>query len=129
VYNIVELLNGEIEMIKVYLEETVEKIKAERERQVAIVKEKVTREKIVPFNQEIDRAREKAIAELQSKLNSAIVAHQEQFAKEKQALIDAGEKKKTENANTVITTEIGVVTIEYDRAISKLNEQIQEIKE
>lgn len=116
-------------MIKVYLEETVEKIKAERERQVAIVKEKVTREKIVPFNQEIDRAREKAIAELQSKLNSAIVAHQEQFAKEKQALIEAGEKKKTENANTVITTEIGVVTIEYDRAISKLNEQIQEIKE
>lgn len=116
-------------MIKPYLEEVVKKIEAERERQIEIVKERVTREKIIPFNQEIDKAREKAIAELQESLNAAIVAHQERFAKEKNSLIEAGERKKSENANTVITTEVGIVTIEYDRAITKLKEQIEEVKE
>jgi hypothetical protein len=108
------------------LEQAIKNLEAEREREVAIIKEKATREKIVPFNQEMDIARDKAIAEKQQALNATIVAHQEQFAKEKQEIVAAAEKKKQENANSVITTEAYTVTVKYDKAISKLKEQISE---
>ena len=70
--------------IKVHLEQAVKSLEAEKQTVVNAVKEKVTREKIVPYNQEIDLARDKAIAEKQASFNATIVAHQERFAKEKQ---------------------------------------------
>ena len=115
--------------IKAHLETAVKALEAEREREVAIIKDKTTREKIVPYNQELDVARDKAIAEKQSALNATILAHQEQFAKDKKEIIDAAEKKKQENATAVITTEAYTVTCEYDKAIAKLKEQIEELKQ
>jgi hypothetical protein len=115
--------------IKAHLEQAVKALEAERDKEVTIIKEKVTREKIIPFNQEMDIARDKAIAEKQKALNERIVAHQEQFAKDKKAIIDAGEKKKAENATAVITTESYSVTVKYDKAIAKLNQQIEELKD
>lgn len=115
--------------IKAHLEQAVKNLEAEKERVALAKKEEVTRDKIVPFNQEMDIARDKAISEKQSALNATIVAHQEQFAKEKKEIYDAAEKKKADNANTVIATETYTVTVEYDKAISKLKQQIQEIKE
>ena len=112
--------------IKAHLEQAIKNLEAEREKEVAIIKEKATREKIVPYNQEMDIARDKAISEKQQALNATIVAHQEQFAKEKQEIIQAAEKKKQENANSVLTTETYTVTVKYDKAISKLKEQISE---
>jgi hypothetical protein len=115
--------------IKTHLEQTIKNLEAEREREVAVIKEKVTREIIVPFNKEMDTARDAAIAEKQKQLNEAIVAHQENFAREKQEIIAACEKKKTDNATSVITTEAYTVTLAYDKAISKLKEQIKDLKE
>ena len=115
--------------IKTHLEEAVRKIENEKAREIAIVKDKVTREKIVPFNMEIDKARDAAILQKQSEMSEHIAAHQEAFAKEKQSYIDAAEKKKADNAEAVITSETAVVVAEYDRHIAKLNAQIQEIKE
>ena len=115
--------------IKLHLEQAIKSLEAEKEREANIVKDKVMKEKIIPFNQEIDIAREKAIAELQSSLNSTILAHQEKFAKDKQIMIEAGEKKKQENAAMVLATETSVVTIKYDKAIAKLKEQIEDINE
>lgn len=115
--------------IKAHLEQAVRSLEAEKQSVAKAEEEKVTREKIIPFNQEIDRAREQAIAERQQALNATIVAQQERFAKEKQEMIEAGEKKKSENANAVITTATYSVTIEYDKAIAKLNDQIANLKE
>ena len=115
--------------IKAHLETAVKALEAEREREVAIVKERVTREKILPFNQEMDLARDKAIAEKQQELTKSITAYQEKFAKEREEIIAAGEKKKAENANAVITTEAYTVTVNYDKAISQLKEQIAGLKE
>jgi hypothetical protein len=112
--------------IKVHLEQAIKNLEAEREREVAVIKEKATREKIVPFNQEMDMARDKAIAEKQQALNATIVAHQENFTKEKAEIFAAAEKKKNENATSVITTETYTVTVKYDKAIAKLKEQIEE---
>lgn len=115
--------------IKAHLEQAVRSLEAEKQTVANAKKEQVTREKIVPFNQEIDRAREQAIAERQQALNATILAQQEQFAKEKQEMIEAGEKKKAEYANSVITTETYSATVDYDKAITKLNEQISELEE
>ncbi len=115
--------------IKAHFEQLIKTLEAEKEREVAVIKDKVTREKLVPFNQEMDIARDKAIAEKQQELNSNIVAHQERFAKEKQEIINAAEKKKAENAASVLATETYVVTGIYDKEIAHLKERIAELKD
>lgn len=115
--------------IKSHLEQAVKSIETEKEREVAVIKERVTREKIVPYNQEQDTLRDKAIAELQQNMNEDITARQAQFAKEKQAIVDENEKRKENNANAVIATETYEVTGKYDKAIARLNDQISELKD
>lgn len=115
--------------IRVQLEQAIRGLEAEKQTIANATKEKVTREKIVPFNQEIDKARDGAIAEKQQALNASILALQEKFAKEKQEIYEAGEKKKSDNATSVITSEIYAVTVEYDKHIAKLNDQIANLKE
>ena len=114
--------------IKVYLEEAVKKFEVERDREVGVAKEKVMREVVIPYNQDLDKSREKAISELTTKMNAQIQALQAQFAKDRQALIDAGEKNKTEHANTVVATETASITVAYDTEIAKLKKQIEELK-
>lgn len=115
--------------IKTYIEEAIKKIEAERDREVQTIKERVTREVILPYNAEIDKAREKAVAEEQAKLSKNISSLQENFAKQKTQLIEAGEKKKADNANRVISTETSIVCAKYDKVIWKLKEQIENINE
>ena len=115
--------------IRAHLEQTVRNLEAEKNSVANAVKDRVTREKILPYNQELDKARDNAIAEKQQLLNASISAQQERFAKEKQEMYDAGEKKKSENANAVITSETYSATVEYDKAIAKLKEQISNLKE
>lgn len=116
-------------MIKPYIENAIKQIEAEKEKQANIVKERVTREKIVPFNTEIDVARDKAIAELTNQMNNSIKSAQDNFNQKKKELIEAGEAKKKENAETVTATEVALVTLVYDKAIMKLTEQVEELKE
>lgn len=115
--------------IKTHLEQAIKNLEAEKEREVAIIKERVTREKILPYNQEADKGRDLAIAELQQNMNEDITARQSKFAKEKQAIVDENEKRKENNANAVLATETYEVTGKYDKAIAKLNEQITDLKE
>lgn len=116
-------------MVKQILENTVRQMEAERDRQLACVKEKVTREKIVPHNREVDEMRDKAIAELSSALNTEIAELQERFNSEKEKLVEIGEKDKTAFANTAYATESALVAKKYDDAIRELKAQIAKIKE
>lgn len=115
--------------IKTHLEQAIKNLEAEKEREVAVIKERVTREKIFPYNQEADKGRDLAIAELQSNLNEDISIRQSRFAKEKQAIIEENEKRKENNANSVLASETYTITGKYDKAIAKLNEQISNLKE
>lgn len=115
--------------MKAIIEEAIRKLEAERDRKANEVKDVVTREKIIPFNADIDKAREKAIAELQGRLTEAIAALQKQFEKEKADIIAAGEKKKADNASAVITSATYSVTVEYDKTISALRKEAENIKE
>lgn len=115
--------------MKAIFEEAIRKLEIERDRKAADIKDAVTRETIIPFNAEIDKAREKAIAELQMSLNASIAGLQTKFSEEKAAIIDAGEKKKADNASAVITSATYSVTVEYDTAIASLRKQMEDFKE
>lgn len=104
-------------------------IQAETEREIALVKDRIMREKIAPFNQELDQARIKAEAELSQELNTKITALQQEFAKKKQGLFDAGEKKKAEYLNSIMATETYAITGKADKAIAKIDAQIKELEE
>ena len=115
--------------IKVYLEEVIKRLQVEREKAIAAVKERVTREKIVPFNIEMDKSRDSAIAQRNEELNAKIKELQEAFAIERQSFIDSAEKKKGEHSQAVIETEIAIVVAEYDKHINRLMEQLGEVSE
>lgn len=115
--------------IKEHLEIAKKSLENEKARELSSIKDKVNREKIIPYNQEIDHKRDEALAVLQKQHNANILAEQEKFAQEKKSLIEAGEKKKNDNANLVIATETSLVSNKYDTEIAKLDEQISKLKE
>jgi hypothetical protein len=126
--------------IKQYLEEAMQKVIVERDREVALVKQKCTQEKIVPHNAEIDTASNNAIAKLQKEFtekssaeqqayNARIAQLQQDFTKKKQEIVDAGKAEKEEFAKVTITTETAEIMVKYDSAIARIREQIQELEE
>jgi hypothetical protein len=116
-------------MIKSHIEEAVRRIEAEKNQAIASAKERVTREKVLPYNAEVDRMMAEAIAAKQNTMNGAIKSLQEDFAEEKRSIIEAAEKNKADNANCVINAEVSLVSAEYDRNIEKLKKQIEDLKE
>lgn len=115
--------------IKQHIENAIKNIEAEREREIAVVKDRVTRDKIVPNNAEIERHKTDAINALTQKLNENISQLQQQYAADKNAIVEASEKKKSEFAQTVIQTETSVVRLEYDNKIKQLTDIAGTIKE
>ena len=116
-------------MINQILERAIAELETQKSRDVSAIKERTMREKIVPYNNEINQSRDKAIAELNAQLNSNIADIQKKFAESKQALIDAGEKKKSDFAEVTIATETAIVVEKYDKSISELKKMINQEKE
>jgi 3-dehydroquinate synthase class II len=116
-------------MVKQVYQNAINQLASEKDRQVALVKERVTREVIIPHNNEVNQSRDKAIAELTATLNAEIAKLQQKFAVEKQALIDVGEKNKAEFAENTLATESAIVSAKYDGAIHELEALIAKIKE
>lgn len=116
-------------MIKAYLEQAIKSIEADRERAVSDVRERIMREKIIPYNTDIDTSRARALAEIDNELNTRISALKQEYEVKKQELIRLGEEEKKTNAEAVLASELAVVTVEYDAHIAKLTAQISEIKE
>lgn len=116
-------------MIRQYIEQAIKSIEVERDKQVTIAKDRIMREKIAPFNAEIDSARAKALTEVDVEINTKVAEIKQEGEVRKQELIALGEQKKKNNAETVLASELAILTISYDSAISKLNAQLAEIKE
>lgn len=115
--------------IKQHLENALRSIETDKDRAIATAKEKCTREKIIPHNADVDRSLNEATNALTAKLNQDIAKLQETFNAEKQAMIEASNKKKTEYASQIIATETSIVAMEYDKAVAELRKQIDGIKE
>lgn len=116
-------------MIKAYLEQAIKSIEMEKEKQVSLIKDRLMKEKIAPYNAEIDSYRAKALTEIDSELNVKIAELRKEYETKKQELIALGEEKKKGNMESIFATELAVLTIEYDSAIAKLTAQLAEIKE
>lgn len=116
-------------MIKAFLEQAIKSIELEKEKQSALIKDRLMKEKIAPYNAEIDNARSKALTEIDNEYNVKIAELKKECEVKKQELINLGEDKKKANMETVFATELAVLTIEYDNHIAKLNAQLAEIKE
>lgn len=116
-------------MISTYLEQAIKSIEAERDQRVAVAKERVNRERIAPFNAEIDNYRAKALTEVDNELNQKIVALKQEYEAKKRDLIALGEEKKRANAESVYSSELASITVEYDVVLSKLSAQIADIKD
>lgn len=116
-------------MIKEYLEQTIKSIETEKEKKVAEIKARLMQEKIAPFNAEVDEYRAKALTELDAQLNQKIAVLKQEYEAKKQELVKLGEEKKKANADTVLASDLAVVTVEFDKHINKLKAQIAEIKE
>jgi hypothetical protein len=116
-------------MIKGYIEQAIASIQAEKEAQINAVKTTVTQEKIIPYNTETDKLRDKAVAEKVAEFNAKVQELQAQLEQDKQEIITAAETDKTNNANTVITTETASISYKYDLQIKKLQDQMASIEE
>ena len=116
-------------MVKAYLEQAIKSIEAEKEQQIAVIKDRIMREKIMPFNAEIDTFRAKALTEIDNELNQKIAVLKQEYEVKKQELVKLGEEKKKANADSVLASELAVVSVKYDNHIAKLTAQIAEIKE
>lgn len=115
--------------IRAIIESNVRTLENEKKQAVDAIRETVYREKVIPYNRDIDTARDKAIAELTAQLNADIAALQAKFATEKQAIYDAAEKNKADHAESVVAAETFMVAEKYDKIIASQNEILASMKE
>ena len=113
--------------IKTIIAQAVAQVEQEKQRQISLSKEKVIREKVVPFNNEVDRARNKALEELTNKLNADILALRTAFENEKKMLEEAGEKRKAEFQREAVETEIAIINSNATTAKAGLEKLLTEM--
>lgn len=116
-------------MIKMALEQAIQTIKDAKERKIAEIKDRTMREKIIPYNADVDSARTKALTEIDNELNAKIVELKQAYETKKQELVRLGEENKKANADSVLASELAVLSVEYDAHIAKLTAQLEDIKE
>lgn len=102
-------------MVNTYIEQAIRGIEAEKEQKTAEIKAAIMRDKVAPKNAEIDSIRDRALQELQEK-----------YTADRQEIIDASEKQKTDNANALIVAETASIAYEYDTKIAELKKLIGE---
>ena len=115
--------------IKQHLEVALQSITSEMERAIATAKDKAIREKVAPNNAEIDRSRTEALNARTARLNEDIAKLQAEFNAERQAMMEASEKKKSDFATQVIETETSIVKAEYEAHLNALRKQIAQLDE
>ena len=111
--------------VNVYIEQAIRGIEDERDQKIETVKAEIIRDKVAPQNSEIDTKRDNAVQELQNKLSADISALQERFNAERQAIIDASEKQKADNANMLINIETTSINAEYNTKLAELRKLIE----
>ncbi len=115
-------------MIKEILQQAILQIEIERDQKIETVKNTIMQDKIAPHNMEIDMSRDNALNELSEKREKEFAEINTKYEAERQAIIDASEKNKTDNANSIIARETYGISVEYEKVLSELRKQI-EVKE
>ncbi len=116
-------------MIKKYIEQTIRNLEAERDNELRTLEQRITQEKIVPFNREADIRKDKAIEQKTNAFNAQVSALQETFAKEKQDIIVANENYKKENAERILAAESAFIMAKYSATIERLTKMLNDEEE
>ena len=122
-----------------YLENAKAQIKAEEERQLAVVRERVIHD-VQPKFAEIEKLKNEKLNQLAvdynssrslatEQYNSQLVALQSKFENDRKMVVESSETKKSEILNSLLASETYAITKECDKAIAKLDAQIKDIKE
>ena len=115
-------------MVKEYLINAKNQLEERRKNEVATLSRKIQTEKIEPFNTEIDKAFQRAVAEKREQMNVQIVAIQKDFDEQVKQMQEASAEKKQAYAQSVIATETANLNAIFDKVISGLEKQIAEIE-
>lgn len=122
-----------------YLETAKAQIKAEEERQVAIVRDRVTNA-VQPKYAEIEKLKNEKLTQLAldydahrklvtEQYNNQLIAMQSKFETDQRTVIEGADNKKNEILTSILASETYPITKECEKAIAKLDSQIKELKE
>lgn len=116
-------------MVKEILENAKRQIEAQRTQQLGVIAQKVKVEKIAPYNTELDRKKERAIAEEREKANALVAQIQAEFNTKKEEIEKATEETKKAFEKSSIENATAEINAIADEAIKALDEQIANTKE
>lgn len=111
------------------LKEAVNRVEAQRNAELETERQRVMREKIAPFNNDIDASCRQAIEEERGKLAHRIAELQKSFDEEVAMLQRQAQAKKEEYAQVELSTATSVVNARYETTISKMKKIIEEVGE
>lgn len=111
-------------MFKQIIENAIAQIEAERQRKSAECKQKVTQEKIIPFNTDIDASLRAAIAEVQQETANKISSIQQEFEATKKSMQESAEIKKQAFAKATIDEALSLINYEADTTIAHLQSKL-----
>ena len=121
------------------LENAKKQLLAERERQIAIVRNRISQE-IAPKYNEIDKIKNESLNgltvnfdasknALTEQYNNQIIALQKNYEEEKNNVILDSEKKKKEMFSAMLTKETYEIDKKFEKAIAMLDNGIEDNKE
>lgn len=111
------------------IQQSINQLEAEKKVAVDAAIDKATREKVIPNNQAVDEALQKACAELDSICSQKVLSLQKSVEEDKLRMREAAEKKKNDFAKATIATETYAIVAKYDTAIAGLEKQLDSVKE
>lgn len=114
------------QLIANYQKQIIE-IKALEEKECEKIKQKMLKEKITPFNLELDQKRANAEAELAQKLKDNIALLEQQFAQEKKDMFEKAEATKASNQSSVLSSATYEVTSSCEKQIAKIKSWIEDL--
>lgn len=116
-------------MVREILENAKRQIEAQRTQQLGVIAQRLRTEKIVPFNAELDKKKERAIAEEREKTNALIAQIQADFNAKKEEIERSAEQAKADFEKSVVEKACAEINALCDKAIERLDNQIAETKE
>lgn len=116
-------------MVKEILENAIRQIEANKAQQVNTVVQKVRSEKIVPYNAELDRKRDRAISQERENFNAQVASLQAEFNAKIEEISKATEATKASFERATIDSATAEINTRCDIAIEALKKQIAETKE
>lgn len=128
-----------MQFIDSVLENAKKQLFSEKERQIAIVKNRISQE-IAPKYNEIDKIRNESLNDLTANFNASknalteqynnqIIALQKNYEEEKNNVILDCEKKKKEMFSVMLTKETYEIDKKFGKAIAMLDNGIEDNKE